>query len=462
MGHSLIKSASWYTISKLLVMVLSFISIPIFTHLLTTSDYGIFALFTVWIGLLTPFAGLGLHLSIPRAKIEFKDSYYSYASSIISFVFMLFIIIFVVFYIFKTELLALSGIPDDLGILLMIQVLMSLFISIGTGLLQFEFRYKTVSILSLLRALLSLLFSVVLVVYIYSDMKIDGRIIGVFIVDLILGSVLAGYILYKGNVFFNFNYWKFGLIYSVPFIFGSLSYILNSQFDRLLINEYVGSSATGIYSFSYSIGMLLLLLAIAIKQALNPWVYQKLDKNLLKPVKAVYVKYITVFSIITILLMYISPELVIVLSNKAFWSGADILPWIVLGAYFQVLILNESETQMFLKKTSINSFVIILGACLNIVLNFIFIPSYGVLGAAITTVFTYFFMFGVLYYINSKVLNYPLVTLRCYYLSICYVGFFSGLFFMFKDDFLLRMIVFIFNSIVLAKLCFDIKKGQQS
>jgi O-antigen/teichoic acid export membrane protein len=457
MSHSLIKSASWYTISKLLVMALSFVSIPIFTHLLTTSDYGIFALFTVWIGLLTPFVGLGLHLSVPRAKIEFKHSYYSYVSSIISLVLIVFLIILVVFYVFRAELLALSGIPESLGGLLMIQVLMSLFISIGTGLLQFEFRYKTVSILSLLRAILSLLFSVVLIIYIYNDLKVDGRIVGIFIVDLLLGSALAGYILCKGKVFVNFAYWKFGIIYSVPFIFGSLSYILNSQFDRVLINEYVGSSATGIYSFSYSIGMLLLLLAIAVKQAVNPWVYQKLDNNLLEPVKSVYVKYIIMFTIITILLMYISPELVMFLSDKAFWSGAEILPWIILGAYFQILILNESETQLFLKKTGINSLVIIFGAGLNVVLNFIYIPVYGMLGAAITTTFTYFSMFIALYILNLKYLIYPLVSLKCYLFSIAYVCLFSSIFFVFKEYEIFRLAVLAFNTIVLAKLYFDFK-----
>jgi len=442
-------------------MALSFVSIPIFTHLLTTSDYGIFSLFTVWIGLLTPFVGLGLHLSVPRAKIEFKDSYYSYVSSIICLVLIVFLIILVVFYVFKTELLALSGIPEHLGELLMIQVLMSLFISIGTGLLQFEFRYKMVSILSLFRAILSLILSVVLVLYIYSDLKVDGRVIGVFIVDLLLGSTLAFYILCKGRVFVNFIYWKFGLIYSVPFIFGSLSYILNSQFDRLLINEYVSSSATGIYSFSYSIGMLLLLLAIAVKQAVNPWIYQKLDNNQLEPVKVVYVKYITVFSIITILLMYISPELVMFLSDKAFWSGADILPWIVLGAYFQVLILNESESQMFLKKTGVNSIVIVLGAIINIILNYIYIPSYGMLAAAITTCSTYMVMFSILYYVNSKLLSFSLVTLKCYLLSICYVATFSMLFFLFNDNFLVRLVAFILNCIVLTKLFFDMKNSHE-
>ena len=439
-------------------MSLSLISIPIFTHLLTTSEYGSFALYTVWIGMLTPFIGLGLHMSVGRAKIEFKNSYYRYVSSIISLIFILFVMSCLLFYLFKAELLELTGIPEKLYILLIIQVLMSLLISVGIGLLQFEFKYKTVSSISFVQAFFSIALSVILIFYGYNDMKLQGRILGPFIVDFLLGVGVAIYILHKGRVFVNIEYWRFGLRYSIPFIFGSLSYVINSQFDRLLINEYMGSSEAGVYSFSYSIGMLLLLMAIAVKQALNPWVYEKLDIGQTKPVKKIYINYIAVFSIATILLMYMSPELVQILSGEEYWGGVELLPWIIIAAYVQVLILNESETQMFLKKTAINSFVIILGAALNIALNYKYIPEYGAVGAAITTVVTYVVMFIILYLLNLKYLAYSLVSLRVYILSIFYVFLFSVLFLIFKEGMIFRLIVLFVNFMILTKLCFDIKK----
>lgn len=438
-------------------MSLSLISIPIFTHLLTTSEYGSFALYTVWISMLTPFMGLGLHMSVGRAKIEFKDSYYSYVSSIICFIFILFVISCLPLYLFKTELLELTDIPENLYILLIIQVLMSLIISVGIGLLQFEFKYKTVSSINFIQAFFSILFSVLLIFYCFNDMKLQGRVLGPFIIDFLLTVCVAFYILHKGKVFVNIEYWVFGLKYSIPFIFGSLSYVINSQFDRLLINEYIGSSDAGIYSFAYSIGMLLLLIAIAVKQALNPWVYEKLDNEQSKPVKKVYVYYIAVFSIITIFLMYMSPELVKILSDKEYWGGIEILPWIIVAAYIQVLILNESETQMFLKKTAINSFVIILGAALNIALNYKYIPEYGAVGAAITTLVTYVVMFIIIYLLNLRYFTYSLVNLKVYLLSISYVLFFTVLFLVFREDVIFRLMVLLVNFFTLFKIFFYIK-----
>lgn len=432
------------------MLSLNFISIPIFTHLLTTGDYGVVSLYTVWIGILTPFVGLGLHLSISRAKIEFKEDYPQYISSIVSLVFGLFLISCILMYIFKVEILSITKIPKELLFLLIVQVLMSILISIGLGVLQFQFKYQVASVISMLRAIFSILLSVLLILYIFNENKVNGKIAGVFIVEFILGCSLVMYLFFKGKVLFNYTYWKFGLIYSVPFIFGSLSFILNSQFDRIIINEYIGSSETGLYSFAYSIGMLLFLLGVSVKQALNPWIYEKLDEEDYKPVIDIYQHFVCIFSLVTILMLYVSPELVQVLSAKDFWGSAVILPWIVLASYFQLLILNEQETQMFLKKTALNSFIIVLGAIFNIVLNYMFIPRYGVIGAAITTLITYMFMFFCMYYVNSYVLSYRLVNLKFYFSSIIYVSFFSLLFFVVKDSYLLRGVVFILTLIILS------------
>lgn len=426
-------------------------SIPIFTHLLTTGDYGVVSLYTVWIGILTPFIGLGLHLSVFRAKIEYQDNYEKYVSSIVSLVFGLFLLSLLIFYFFRVEILIATKIPDELFFLLVVQVLMSILISIGLGAFQFQYRYRVVSILNFLRALLSVLFSIVLIIYVFSDNKVNGRILGGFIVELILGVGLTTYFIFKGRVFFNYSYWKFGLVYSIPFIFGSLSFILNSQFDRILINEYMGSSETGLYSFAYSLGMLLLLLGVSVKQAINPWVYEKLDAKDKKPVVKLYQQFICVFSLVTILMLYISPELVQLLSAKDFWNSANILPWIVVAAYFQLLILNEQETQMFLKKTAVNSFIIVIGAIFNIVLNFIFIPRYGSMGAAITTLVTYVAMFFCMYYVNNSILKYPLVKMKCYIFSIAYVSTFSMLFFFIKDSYLFRGCVWGLTLLVLLQ-----------
>jgi O-antigen/teichoic acid export membrane protein len=438
-SYSLLKSASWYTISKILVLSLSLVAIPIFTHLLTPSDYGVVSLYTVWIGIFTPFIGLGLHLSVFRAKVEFKEKYNEYISSIVSLVFLLFVFSSILFFIFKTEILAITKIPAELFLYLIIQVGLSIFISIGLGVLQFQFRYKLVSFLSVVRAIFSLLFSVLLILYFFAENEVNGKIAGVFIVEFILGGSLVAYLLYKGKVLFNYTYWKFGLVYSIPFIFGSLSFILNSQFDRILINEYMGSADTGLYSFAYSIGMLLLLIGVSVKQALNPWVYEKLDGKNIIPVKKIYKQFIHMFSLITILMLYVSPELVKLFSAESFWGSASIVPWIVLGAYFQLLILNEQETQMFLKKTALNSLIIVVGALVNIALNFLFIPKYGVLGAAITTLVTYIFMFVSMYYINLSILKYPLVNFKTYIFSISCVLFFSLLYFIIQHSFLLRL-----------------------
>ncbi|MDP2562082.1 oligosaccharide flippase family protein [Psychrobium sp. 1_MG-2023] len=460
-ADSLMKVASWYTISRILVLTLSFISIPIFTHLLSPNEFGEFAIYTMWIAMLTPFVGLGLHMSIGRAKVEFKERYKQYVSSIVFLLLILLIIALVTLSTFESFFVGVINYPSHWLYLIIVQTFMSLFINTVFCMFQFNGMYKQLAIVTFLQMLVSLLLSIYFVNFFFEENKAEGRIFGVFFIDLILGCALCIYAFVYGRCYVNMKFWAFGIKYSTPFILGSLSYIINGQFDRLLINEYLGAAEAGIYSFSYSIGMLLLTLAIAVKQALNPWVYEQLDNGQKTPVKVVYKHYIIVFSLLAVIMLHATPELITLLSKESYWDGLSILPWIVLAAYIQVLILNESETQMFLKKTLVNSSVVVVGAILNIVLNYMFIPKYGSMGAVVTTVVTYAFMLVLLLLININVLHFKLVSNRVYLMSLIYILASTTIFFLVKDSLVMRFVLIIFNLSLLFLYYMKKKKTSQ-
>ena len=71
-----VKAATWYTISNILLRGISLFTAPIFTRLLTTSDYGIASNFTSWTSIVLCISGLGFGTSIVRGKMEFKGEYH--------------------------------------------------------------------------------------------------------------------------------------------------------------------------------------------------------------------------------------------------------------------------------------------------------------------------------------------------------------------------------------------------
>ena len=68
-----IKSASWYVISNLLIKALSFVTAPIFTHILLPSEYGTVSNFFAWEAIIAVFVGLGIDYSVGRAKLDYEE-----------------------------------------------------------------------------------------------------------------------------------------------------------------------------------------------------------------------------------------------------------------------------------------------------------------------------------------------------------------------------------------------------
>ena len=373
-NNGLLSAVSWNIFAKLFAASLGFIAIPIFTHLLTTSEYGIYSLYITWLGMFVPIMSLGLHLSIARAKVEFKNKYSQYVSSIMFLVFLLFLIELPLFFFFKSELSALTGLANPLLYILIFQSVFAILLAIGVEFLRYQQHYIVTSIIDILQPIFAILLSVMFIYYQLTPSPQFGRILGLMIPNVLSGILLAIMVIAKGKQLYSANNWKYGLTFSMPLIIGSLAFIMNGQFDRILINKYIGSSETGIYSFAYSIGMLLMFLGNASKQAINPWIYEKLDSKKIVEARFINFTFIKVITFFAILLLYVSPELIKVMAPESFQAGGDIIPYVLLGAFFQQLMTVEITNIMFLKKNKWYSLISIVGVTVNILLNIIFIP----------------------------------------------------------------------------------------
>ena len=68
-----INAGIGYTFSNLLVKGISFLSIPIFTRLLSTEDYGVFSVYLAYESILALVFGFGIHASLKAAYLKWKE-----------------------------------------------------------------------------------------------------------------------------------------------------------------------------------------------------------------------------------------------------------------------------------------------------------------------------------------------------------------------------------------------------
>ncbi|MBL8017029.1 MAG: polysaccharide biosynthesis C-terminal domain-containing protein, partial [Ignavibacteria bacterium] len=84
------------------------------------------------------------------------------------------------------------------------------------------------------------------------------------------------------------------------------------------------------------------------------------------------------------------------------WSGLIIVPYILLAYLFNGLYLNLNVASFFSNKIKYLIISSAAGCVSNLAFNFLLIPGYSMLGAAVSTLLSYMVMFFVLYYFSQK------------------------------------------------------------
>lgn len=189
----------------------------------------------------------------------------------------------------------------------------------------------------------------------------------------------------------------------------------------------------------------------SLEQAWLPWFFQKFKEGKYESIKNRALIYRNAFVFIYIVVLMVSTELVKFMANESYWSGLEILPWIFMAYYFQFMYAFEVNVEYALKKTVLIPIGTVLSAIVNIVLNIIFIPRYGYVAAAITTVISYFLMFLFHFLMTTQVLKRNIYGLKFHLQSVLYLIIVTFLFIVFKDFLILRVFVMIIAALLLYK-----------
>jgi O-antigen/teichoic acid export membrane protein len=445
LNNKVIKAGSWYTVTNFFTKGITFLTLPIFTRLLSTSDYGIVNLYTSYLSIFTIIFSLDLVASIQRGKFDFKDDFNGYVSSVLflgtlSFLFCSSIVL--IFHNYFSKIFELSN-------LLIFILLLNSFFSFVQNLVfakfQVEYNYKKVSLITIFSSLIGVFLSIFLITKVFPDEGYLGQIIGKAFPVILFGFILMMYIFLKGKKLIDLKYWKYSLLISLPLILHGVSGIINSQFDRIIINKYIGSSETGIYSFAYNVGMIIMVLWTSTNQAWVPWFFEKMELKDFSSIKKRAKNFRDFFTIAYIFILFISPEIIKLMSDSSYWEGLYIVPFIFMSYYFNLMYSFEVNIEFYTKKTHLISIGTIFAALVNVILNLIFVPLYGSVAAAITTVISNFALFAFHYLITNKVLKINIFGFKFHFISLIYVILSTLIFIIFKDYLIIRIVILLIS-----------------
>ena len=193
------------------------------------------------------------------------------------------------------------------------------------------------------------------------------------------------------------------LKYSIPIIPTAIAAWFLNLSDRYIILHYFSAAEVGIYGIGARFSSVLSILSNAVFTAYTTFAFDKKDDEDAKyQYKRVLGFYYMILMLTCIFVTMWGKEIIALMSNSAYGAAYLLLPGLLFGQVMYGVSVIVGYGLSFEKKTNYIFAANVIGAVLNIVLNFAFIPNFGVEAAAYTTYVGYFVMAILLYVFAQK------------------------------------------------------------
>lgn len=383
-----VKLTVWTFICLCVQKGISVLSVPLFTRIMSTEQYGQYNAYLSWEAVFEIFVSFRLYAGVyDKGMNKYKDRRDEYALSMqytCSVLTIICVSIYLILYKFINQL---TGLSTLITVAMFIELFLCTPMKFWSVKKRYEFDYKSIVIATMILALLNPVVGI-LVVYV-SNEKGLARILSLIVVNIIYGLVFYVINIVKGRWKYRVDLARFAIKFNAPLLPHYFSeYILNSS-DKIMIQKIIGYSEVGLYSVAYSAGMLLTIVTTSINQALVPWLYQEMDKSSFKRINTVICSIGFIVLLPLTLFILLAPELVLLLAGDVYSQSVYVIPPVCASIFFLFWYTLCANVEFYYDKNKFTMFISLIGALVNVFLNLVFIPLFGYLAAGYTTLFSY-------------------------------------------------------------------------
>lgn len=395
-----VKASIVFLLCSFLQRGVNFITTPIFTRILTTTEYGQYTVFNSWLQIITPIVSLNLWSGVySQGVVKFDKDKSVYSSSLQGLSLFLISLWLIIYITFRNQFNSFFAVNT-------IQMIAMFIIIWSSGSFHFwsveqrvDFKYKKLAFLTVVVSIVQPLICIFLIVY--STNKVTARILGIAIVQLIfyLGTFTSQ--IKKGKKLFSKRYWIYALRFNIPLLPHYLSLVILSSSDRIMISNMVSNEKAGIYNLAYSISMIMTMFNTALQQTIEPWMFKKLKSNKIEEIKKVAYPCFLLVAFVNLLLILLAPEVISIFAPADYYEAVWVIPSVALSVFFMFLYSFFASFEFYYEKTHYVTLATVGGALLNVVLNYVCIKKFGYLAAGYTTLFSYI-LYAILHYIFMR------------------------------------------------------------
>ncbi len=202
--------------------------------------------------------------------------------------------------------------------------------------------------------------------------------------------------------------WTKMLKYAGPLILVTFAGVANEMLDRAILTRLLpgtleeNQAQLGIYSANYKLAMLITMFTQAYRYAAEPFFFRHAaDKDALK-IQANATKWFTIVATVGMLGILLFLDIIKEFLGESFRGGLHVVPILLVANLLLGLFYNFSVWYRLKDRTGLGAWISVGGALITLILNLLWVPAMGYVGAAWATLVCYAFMSGMTWYIGRR------------------------------------------------------------
>lgn len=398
----LLKNIGILTLGSFATKLLSFFLVPLYTNILTTAEYGTYDLFNTTIGVLLPILTMNIQDSVLRFALDNQHS----RTSIVS-VGVRYLLIgsgIIALGLAVNSILDLNGMLKEYAVFFFLMFFMQALSGILLSYSRGTERVSDLAVSGVISSAVTIGCNIVFLVV------FRWGLVGYFLANLSGSLVQCLYLIFRGGVVHEVDFRrrysrteKEMLAYCRPLIANSIAWWVNNTSDRYIVVFFCGLAENGIYAVGSKIPSILNLFQSIFNQAWAISVVKDFDpEDKSGFFTNTYKAYNCMMVILCSAIIVADKMLARFLYAKDFYLAWRFVPWLTIAIVFGALSGYLGGFFSAVKYSKIFATSTIIGAVTNLILNLIFTPIYGAMGAAVATAICYFIVWIFRYHQSKK------------------------------------------------------------
>ncbi len=444
-----LKHSIIYSISNVATKAIGVVLLPLYSSFLTLTEFGVLGILEITISIFTEVVNLGLGPALVMLN-NLKENA-GKRKSILFTIFTSSLLICAAFVVLGLGVIPFVagyfGDPEKFKFyfylclaIISLRVLNNIF----TDKLRADEKAVVFTGVSLFRLIITL----GLTIYFVAFLKIGvlGVLYSYTIGETLTILVLLPLITFQMSPHFDKEIFSTSIKFGVPLIFGSIAMMVLNVSDRYILKYYSNYAVLGLYDLGYRVaGVMNMFFIMPISLALMPIAYKVYNREGDKRYFSKLMTYLTFILVWGGLALSLFSEEIIKLFalNPAYWPAYKVVPIVIFSYVFFGMRLVSSLGMYLTQNTKHVAYITIAAAAFNVILNFIFVPKYGMMAAAYSTLAAFVFLYILSDIFSGKYYKIPFENIKLFKMIIAGTIFYM-ISFLFPANILINILLKLF------------------